>query len=89
MNYFLVFHSSSNVPQQTVRRMRRVAMEARQRQGKNVRVRTVDVDSSNPQQRHKQTNRLIECTTVVNNAAFDFEVNPSDSRIDEMIADLP
>lgn len=89
MNYFLIFHSSSNTPQRDVRRTRRVATEAKQHRGKNVRIRSVDIDSSNPQKRFKQTNRIIECTTVVNGTAFDSSVNPSDRRIDEMIGDLP
>lgn len=88
MNEFLIFHSSSNTPGATVERIRRKSKECGEDSGVTVRVMAIDIDASHPKNKHKQTKRLIECTTVVDDNVRDHAVNPSDTRICELVADL-
>lgn len=88
MNEFLIFHSSNNTPGATVERIRRKAKECADGSGVDVRVMAVDIDASHPKNKHRQTKRLIECTTVVDEEVQDHAVNPNDTRICELIADL-
>ena len=88
MNEFLIFHSSSNTPGATVERIRRKAKECAKDTRVDVRVMAIDVDGSHPKLKHRQTKRLIECTTVVDDDVNDHAVNPTDTRICELVADL-
>jgi hypothetical protein len=88
MNEFLIFHSSNNTPKATVERIRRKAKECADEKKVDVRVTAVDIDSSNPKVKHKQTKRLIECTTVLDDEVQDHDVNPTDARICELVGDL-
>lgn len=88
MNEFLIFHSSSNTPGATVERIRRTAKDCAARSKVDVRVMAIDVDASHPKNKHRQTKRLIECTTVVDDTVDDHDVNPTDARICEMVAEL-
>jgi hypothetical protein len=88
MNEFLIFHSSNNTPGATVERIRRKAKECAARSRVNVRIMAIDVDGSSPKNKFRQTKRLIECTTVLDDEVQDHEVNPTDTRICELVADL-
>lgn len=88
MNEFLIFHSSSNNPGATVERIRRIAKECAEDSKVDVRVMAIDIDATHPKNKHRQTKRLIECTTVVDDDVQDHAVNPSDTRICELISDL-
>ena len=88
MNEFLIFHSSSNTPGATVERIRRTARGCAESSHVDVRIMAIDIDASHPKNKHRQTKRLIECTTVVDDTASDTAVNPSDTRICELIAAL-
>jgi len=88
MNEFLIFHSSNNTPGATVERIRRKAKECAEDSSVEVRVMAIDIDGSHPKNKHRQTKRLIECTTVVDDEVQDHAVNPTDTRICELIADL-
>ena len=88
MNEFLIFHSSNNTPGATVERIRGKAKECAAKEHVEVRVMAIDIDASHPKNKHRQTKRLIECTTVVDDVVQDHAVNPTDTRICELIADL-
>lgn len=85
MKEFLIFHSSGSSPRVTVERYRRVAKECATAAGVALNVMAVDIDRSHPNNKHRQTNRLIECTTVVDDVVSDHDVNPSDRRVCELI----
>jgi hypothetical protein len=88
MKEFLIFHSSSNTPGATVERIRRTAKGCAERSKVDLRVMAIDIDASHPKNKHRQTKRLIECTTVLDDTVDDHAVNPADTRICEMIAAL-
>jgi len=88
MNEFLIFHSSSSSPGATVERIRRKAKECAENSRVDVRVMAIDIDATHPKNKHRQTKRLIECTTVVDDEVQDHAVNPTDTRICELVADL-
>jgi hypothetical protein len=88
MNEFLIFHSSHNTPGATVERIRRKAKECAKESRVDLRVMAIDIDGSHPKNKHRQTKRLIECTTMVDDSARDHAVNPTDTRICELVGDL-
>src|SRR5688572_17001425 len=88
MKEFLIFHSSANTPGATVERIRRKAKECAKDSGVKVQVMAIDIDATHPKNKHRQTKRLIECTTVVDDNVQDHAINPTDKRICELVADL-
>ena len=89
MNEFLIFHSPGNTPGATVERIRGLAKKCPKSARKKVRVMAVDIGGSHPNMKHRQTNRLIECTTVADGVVIEHDVNPTDDSICQMIANLP
>lgn len=90
MNEFLIFHSAGNNPLATVERIRKVAKDCAKKLRKKVGVMAVNIDATHAKNKHRQTNQLIECTTVVDDSeVVDHDVDPSDKRICEMISELP
>ena len=88
MKEFLIFHSSGNTPGATVERIRRKAKECAKTSKVRLRIMAIDIDGSHPKNKHRQTQRLIECTTVKDDVVQDHDVDPTDSRIRELVADL-
>jgi hypothetical protein len=88
MNEFLIFHSSASSPGATVERIRRKVKDFADGAGVTVQVMAIDIDKTHPKNKFRQTNRIIECTTVVDDEARDQAVNPADKRIRELVEDL-